>query len=670
MEVIELLGMAGKDGPGLRSAEKCRQDDGSLALISEGKDPSAYTFSGVEAVLPSAEVPLVDAEKSGVHENQASEPAPENSKAEEVVSEEFPVTTRKETGDSDPYVVHIEEPEEDLDYDLKSECVISKEAETCTEQGKVGKDILTKDSDNAVQQVKAKSTKAADLKQHFSAHGKVLSAKILASTRSRGCFGFLKMASGEDAASCILNLDGTEFNGTVIKVEVTDKEPLSSKTVSKSASNPNSAKDVRKRVVRRRFRGAPYLSMLSRRPGAPLDSTRRYYRPYVTAHPTRTVNRASRYLSRSVASTTSRGLEYLRRPVQSPRPRPPTTPSRHLCPEGYPVRHSPSESRPSPKVRIDYSVPRARERTPTRLVQKWPGNSTSSGRFRNYSPGSRPSEDSRRTEVSTRHESNYFRRSSPVFTKLTSRSSPSRVSPRQEPTGHTSQFRHPASSSYHSSRMHPGNYVCTDRRGRPSERDSTASQLRYESTTRDSHPGYTNYKTERPPYDAYAYPDIPQSSDMRRSGERRGWRISSQGNIGSSRQSYADRSRSRSPVSPVRRHSQSRRDPGPPSWHRGINSSSDYISSAAASDRASYNSEIYGRKNNGSGVDQDYNRTRSPLQSQRSTSKSFSRVIDYGHRSDTSSAQWQPQSSGNYYNTDSGTGGSQWRSSYYPRPHY
>ncbi|KAL7053350.1 hypothetical protein AAHC03_027195 [Spirometra sp. Aus1] len=384
------------------------------------------------------------------------------------------------------------------------------------------------------------------------------------------------MASGEDAASCILNLDGTEFNGTVIKVEVTDKEPLSSKTVSKSASNSNSAKDVRKHVVRRRFRGAPYLSMLSRRPGAPLDSTRRYYRPYVTAHPTRTVNRVSRYLSRSVASTTSRGLEYLRRPVQSPRPRTPTTPSRHLCPEGYPVRHSPSESRPSPKVRMDYSVPR----------------------------------------------------------------------------------------------MHPENYVCTDRRGRSSERDSTASQLRYESTTRNSHPGYTNYKTERPPYDAYAYPNVSQSNDMRRSGERRGWRISSQGNIGSSRQSYADRPRSRSPVSPVRRHSQSRRDPSPPSWHRGINSSSDYISSTAASDRASYSSEIYGHKNNGSGLDQDYNRTRSPLQSQRSTSRSFSRVIDYGHRSDTSSAQWQPQSSGNYYNTDSRTGGSQWRSSYYPRPHY
>ncbi len=69
-------------------------------------------------------------------------------------------------------------------------------------------------------------TKAADLKQHFSAHGKVISAKILASTRTPGgCVGFLMMATAEDAASCILNLDGTEFNGNIIKIEATDKMP-------------------------------------------------------------------------------------------------------------------------------------------------------------------------------------------------------------------------------------------------------------------------------------------------------------------------------------------------------------------------------------------------------------------------------------------------------------
>uniref|UniRef100_A0A0X3PCR2 Scaffold attachment factor B2 n=1 Tax=Schistocephalus solidus TaxID=70667 RepID=A0A0X3PCR2_SCHSO len=154
------------------------------ALISEGKDPAAYMFSSVVTVLPSAEVSLVDTEKSGVNaETQSIEPGPENTKAEEVASEECTIATKKETGDSDPYVVHIEEPEEDLDYDLKSECVVSKEAETYFDQGKVEKDADAKDSDSAVPQVKdlsnlrvsnlSKSTKAADLKQHFSAHGKV-----------------------------------------------------------------------------------------------------------------------------------------------------------------------------------------------------------------------------------------------------------------------------------------------------------------------------------------------------------------------------------------------------------------------------------------------------------------------------------------------------------------
>uniref|UniRef100_A0A0X3PIX5 Scaffold attachment factor B2 n=1 Tax=Schistocephalus solidus TaxID=70667 RepID=A0A0X3PIX5_SCHSO len=116
------------------------------ALISEGKDPAAYMFSSVVTVLPSAEVSLVDTEKSGVNaETQSIEPGPENTKAEEVASEECTIATKKETGDSDPYVVHIEEPEEDLDYDLKSECVVSKEAETYFDQGKVEKDADAKD---------------------------------------------------------------------------------------------------------------------------------------------------------------------------------------------------------------------------------------------------------------------------------------------------------------------------------------------------------------------------------------------------------------------------------------------------------------------------------------------------------------------------------------------
>lgn len=101
-------------------------------------------------------------------------------------------------------------------------------------------------------------TRAVDLKQLFSAHGKVLSAKILASTRSPGgCVGFLKMASGEDAASCILNLDGTEFNGNTIKIEATDEVPVAQSSAPKMPKPPLG--DDSRSTPTKAFRKAPPL---------------------------------------------------------------------------------------------------------------------------------------------------------------------------------------------------------------------------------------------------------------------------------------------------------------------------------------------------------------------------------------------------------------------------
>lgn len=70
------------------------------------------------------------------------------------------------------------------------------------------------------------TTKAAELKQHFSVYGNVISGKILVSKRRPGgCVGFLTLATPEDASMCIKKLDGTEYNGRTIKVEKTEQIP-------------------------------------------------------------------------------------------------------------------------------------------------------------------------------------------------------------------------------------------------------------------------------------------------------------------------------------------------------------------------------------------------------------------------------------------------------------
>ncbi|VDO04219.1 unnamed protein product [Rodentolepis nana] len=69
-------------------------------------------------------------------------------------------------------------------------------------------------------------TKAADLKQHFSVYGNVISGKILVSKRRPGgCVGFLTLATPEDATMCIKKFDGTEYNGRTIRVEKTEQIP-------------------------------------------------------------------------------------------------------------------------------------------------------------------------------------------------------------------------------------------------------------------------------------------------------------------------------------------------------------------------------------------------------------------------------------------------------------
>ncbi|VDQ02617.1 unnamed protein product, partial [Trichobilharzia regenti] len=205
----------------------------------------------------------------------------------DVLSDAFMISDqcvqKKITEESVPYVVQVGEQEEDLDYDLQSESngmcenMISCKNVQCTtgEPGKLEEkpesSIVTQQTSGASQLNKSfvvqenrknlwisnlpTSVKAADLKKHFSKMGKVcyvsvrivfqvISATVVVSTRTPGsCFGFVQMASAEDAAATALVYNLTEFGGCILRVELTDrKAPTSSRKPNGRASVLNKVK--------------------------------------------------------------------------------------------------------------------------------------------------------------------------------------------------------------------------------------------------------------------------------------------------------------------------------------------------------------------------------------------------------------------------------------------
>jgi len=66
------------------------------------------------------------------------------------------------------------------------------------------------------------TTGSADLERLFAQHGPVTKAEVIADRdtgRSRG-FGFVEMSSGEGAQKAIASLDGADFEGRQLKVNM------------------------------------------------------------------------------------------------------------------------------------------------------------------------------------------------------------------------------------------------------------------------------------------------------------------------------------------------------------------------------------------------------------------------------------------------------------------
>ncbi|CAH8615990.1 unnamed protein product [Heterobilharzia americana] len=188
----------------------------------------------------------------------------ERNPVDDQLNDEFVISDqsvqKKLTEESVPYVVQVGEQEEDLDYDLKNENNSSSE---CTGPGKkvqnmVGESIKSEEKPESAavtQQISEnrknlwisnlpKLVKAADLKQHFSRAGKVVSATVVMSTRTPGgCFGSIQMASAEDAATAVSIYDSTEFGGCILRVEATErKAPIQSNNLNDRISGLNKVK--------------------------------------------------------------------------------------------------------------------------------------------------------------------------------------------------------------------------------------------------------------------------------------------------------------------------------------------------------------------------------------------------------------------------------------------
>lgn len=67
----------------------------------------------------------------------------------------------------------------------------------------------------------SQTTRATELKQALSEHGKVIGAKVVINARYPGacCYGYVKMETVADADNCIAKLNGTELNGQIIRIE-------------------------------------------------------------------------------------------------------------------------------------------------------------------------------------------------------------------------------------------------------------------------------------------------------------------------------------------------------------------------------------------------------------------------------------------------------------------
>ncbi|XP_051894211.1 scaffold attachment factor B1-like [Pristis pectinata] len=117
--------------------------------------------------------------------------------------------------------------------DIKNEASEKEEPGSCRPSDATGKNLWVSGLSS--------TTRATDLKNLFSKHGKVICAKVVTDARNPGarCYGFITMLTPEEATECISSLNQSELNGQTITVEVAKNEPSCKKRTEQKGENVN-----------------------------------------------------------------------------------------------------------------------------------------------------------------------------------------------------------------------------------------------------------------------------------------------------------------------------------------------------------------------------------------------------------------------------------------------
>uniref|UniRef100_A0A095A2S7 SAFB-like transcription modulator n=1 Tax=Schistosoma haematobium TaxID=6185 RepID=A0A095A2S7_SCHHA len=216
-------------------------------LEKDGHDPQTYRFRDDDSVKTDLEISdHSPVNGDGLGSEKVGPITKRRSPSDDVLSDEYIISEhplqKKITEETVPYVVQVGEQEEDLDYDLKYG----------------NNDVSEVAGDSKDTQVKDEELDKHENKpERF-----VVSATVVMSTRTPGgCFGFIQMASAEEAASAARAYDLTEFGGCILRVEATErKAPIQSNKANDrvaglnklKTSMPDSRRTVSRPLVSRR----------------------------------------------------------------------------------------------------------------------------------------------------------------------------------------------------------------------------------------------------------------------------------------------------------------------------------------------------------------------------------------------------------------------------------
>nr|CAX73677.1 Scaffold attachment factor B [Schistosoma japonicum] len=215
-------------------------------LEKDGHDPQTFRFridvDGMKTDQESSDLSPVNGDGPGVEKVELT--AKRHDLSEDVLNDEYVINEH-------PLPKKVtEETVPDVAENGDSKNVLNQGEEFGIHENKPESSLVTQQVNESCRNLwisnLPKLVKAADLKQHFSKAGKVVSATVVMSTRTPGgCFGFIQMASAEDAASAARAYDLTDFGGSILRVEATErKAPIQSNKLGDKTSVLNKLKSA------------------------------------------------------------------------------------------------------------------------------------------------------------------------------------------------------------------------------------------------------------------------------------------------------------------------------------------------------------------------------------------------------------------------------------------